>query len=72
MKKYNIPACAYGVFHKVDEAKEFISQTGAPIVVKADGLNVCWQGCCEVAITIDEANAAVEDMLSGNHFGEGQ
>ena len=33
MKKYNIPTAAYGVFHKVDEAKEFIAQTGAPIAV---------------------------------------
>ena len=68
MKKYNIPTTAYGVFHKVDEAKEFIAQTGAPIVVKADGL-AAGKGVV-VAMTIDEANAAVEDMLSGNRFGE--
>ena len=68
MKKYNIPTAAYGVFHKVDEAKEFIAQTGAPIVVKADGL-AAGKGVV-VAMTIDEANAAVEDMLSGNSFGE--
>ena len=68
MKKYNIPTAAYSVFHKVDEAKEFISQTGAPIVVKADGL-AAGKGVV-VAMTIDEANAAVEDMLSGNRFGE--
>lgn len=68
MKKYNIPTAAYGVFHKVDEAKEFISQTGAPIVVKADGL-AAGKGVV-VAMTIEEANAAVEDMLSGNRFGE--
>ena len=68
MKKYNIPTAAYGVFHKVDEAKEFISQTSAPIVVKADGL-AAGKGVV-VAMTIDEANAAVEDMLSGNRFGE--
>ena len=68
MKKYNIPTAAYGVFHKVDEAKEFIAQTGAPIVVKADGL-AAGKGVV-VAMTIDEANAAVEDMLSGNRFGE--
>ena len=68
MKKYKIPTAAYGVFHKVDEAKEFISQTGAPIVVKADGL-AAGKGVV-VAMTIDEANAAVEDMLSGNRFGE--
>lgn len=68
MKKYNIPTAAYGVFHKVDEAKEFIAQTGAPIVVKADGL-AAGKGVV-VAMTVEEANAAVEDMLSGNRFGE--
>lgn len=68
MKKYNIPTAAYGVFHNVDQAKEFIAQTGAPIVVKADGL-AAGKGVV-VAMTIEEANAAVEDMLSGNRFGE--
>lgn len=68
MKKYNIPTAAYGVFHKVDEAKTFIDQTGAPIVVKADGL-AAGKGVV-VAMTVDEANAAVEDMLSGNRFGD--
>ncbi len=68
MKKYNIPTAAYGVFHKVDEAKEFIAQTGAPIVVKADGL-AAGKGVV-VAMTVEEANAAVEDMLSGNRFGD--
>ena len=68
MKKYNIPTAAYGVFHKVDEAKTFIAQIGAPIVVKADGL-AAGKGVV-VAMTVDEANAAVEDMLSGNRFGD--
>lgn len=68
MKKYNIPTAAYGVFHKVDEAKEFIAQTGTPIVVKADGL-AAGKGVV-VAMTVKEANAAVEDMLSGNRFGD--
>ena len=68
MKKYNIPTAAYGVFHKVDEAKAFIAQTGAPIVVKADGL-AAGKGVV-VAMTVGEANAAVEDMLSGNRFGD--
>ena len=68
MKKYNIPTAAYGVFHKVDEAKEFIAQTGTPIVVKADGL-AAGKGVV-VAMTTEEANAAVEDMLSGNRFGD--
>ena len=68
MKKYNIPTAAYGVFHNVEEAKAFIATTGAPIVVKADGL-AAGKGVV-VAMTVEEANAAVEDMLSGNRFGD--
>ena len=68
MKKYNIPTAAYGVFSNVDEAKQFIAKTGAPIVVKADGL-AAGKGVV-VAMTVEEANAAVDDMLSGNRFGE--
>ena len=68
MKKYDIPTAAYGVFSDVDEAKQFIAKTGAPIVVKADGL-AAGKGVV-VAMTVEEANAAVDDMLSGNRFGE--
>lgn len=68
MKKYNIPTAAYGVFSNADEAKQFIAKTGAPIVVKADGL-AAGKGVV-VAMTVEEANAAVDDMLSGNRFGE--
>lgn len=68
MKKYNIPTAAYGVFSDAAAAKECIATIGAPIVVKADGL-AAGKGVI-VAMTIDEANAAVDDMLSGNRFGE--
>ena len=68
MKKYNIPTAAYGVCSDVDEAKQFIAHTGAPIVVKADGL-AAGKGVV-VAMTVEEANVAVEDMLSGNRFGD--
>lgn len=68
MKKYNIPTAAYGVFSEVAEAKTFIAEVGAPIVIKADGL-AAGKGVV-VAMTLDEANAAVEDMLAGNRFGD--
>ncbi|MDU5088505.1 MAG: phosphoribosylamine--glycine ligase [Veillonella sp.] len=61
MKKYNIPTAAYGVFHKVDEAKAFIAQTGAPIVVKADGL-AAGKGVV-VAIVIEEFMEGEEASL---------
>lgn len=41
---------------------------GAPIVVKADGL-AAGKGVI-VAMTLQEAENAVHDMLSGNAFGE--
>lgn len=68
MKKYNIPTAAYGVFSDVAEAKKFIAEVGAPIVIKADGL-AAGKGVV-VAMTLDEANAAVDDMLAGNRFGD--
>jgi len=67
MQKYGIPTAAYGVFTEIGPALAFIQQTGAPIVVKADGL-AAGKGVV-VAQTIEEATAAVQEMLSGNAFG---
>lgn len=67
MQKYNVPTAAYGVFSDVAEAEAFIDKTGAPIVVKADGL-AAGKGVI-IAQTRDEAVEAVRDMLSGNAFG---
>lgn len=68
MKKYNIPTAAYGSFTDTKEAESFIRGTGAPIVVKADGL-AAGKGVI-IAHTVDEAIRAVHDMLAGNAFGE--
>lgn len=67
MQKYNVPTAAYGVFTDLGEAEAFINRTGAPIVVKADGL-AAGKGVI-IAQTKDEALNAVRDMLSGNAFG---
>lgn len=67
MQKYNIPTAAYGVFTDCAEAEAFIDRTGAPIVVKADGL-AAGKGVI-IAQTQEEAVQAVRDMLSGNAFG---
>jgi phosphoribosylamine--glycine ligase len=67
MKKYNVPTAAYGVFTDQAEAETFINHTGAPIVVKADGL-AAGKGVI-IAQTCAEAIAATRDMLSGNAFG---
>lgn len=66
--KYNIPTAAYGRFKDAASAKEFIKKNGAPIVVKADGL-AAGKGVI-IAQSVEEANAAVDDMLSGSAFGD--
>jgi len=67
MQKYHVPTAAYGVFTDLVEAEAFITRTGAPIVVKADGL-AAGKGVI-IAQTCQEAVSAVRDMLSGNAFG---
>jgi len=66
--KYDIPTAAYARFSDVEKAKSFIKDQGAPIVIKADGL-AAGKGVI-IAETLDDAYATVEDMLSGNAFGE--
>lgn len=68
MIRHKIPTAAYQSFTDKDLAIAYIKQQGAPIVVKADGL-AAGKGVI-VATTEAEAIAAVEDMLSGNVFGE--
>ena len=68
MHKYDVPTAAYEVFTEVEPAIAFIDRLGAPIVVKADGL-AAGKGVV-VAQTRDEAVAAVQEMLSGNAFGD--
>ncbi|OGI39045.1 MAG: phosphoribosylamine--glycine ligase [Candidatus Muproteobacteria bacterium RBG_16_62_13] len=68
LARHRIPTAAYGNFTDVAAAETFIRSHGAPIVVKADGL-AAGKGVI-LAATVDEAIAAVRDMLAGNAFGE--
>ena len=68
LARHGIPTAHYAVHTDVDAAIADIRARGAPIVVKADGL-AAGKGVV-VAMTVDEAEAAVRDMLSGNAFGE--
>ena len=68
LARHGIPTAAYGNFTEVAAAEAYIKKTGAPIVVKADGL-AAGKGVI-IAQTMDEAIAAVHDMLAGNAFGE--
>ncbi|WP_094462319.1 phosphoribosylamine--glycine ligase [Pannonibacter phragmitetus] len=60
----NIPTAAYGRFAEKDKALAYLRQQGAPIVVKADGL-AAGKGVV-VAMTLDEAEAAVNACFDGS------
>ncbi|MEQ8696037.1 MAG: phosphoribosylamine--glycine ligase [Bauldia litoralis] len=66
--KYGIPTAAYGRFTAAEDAKAFIREKGAPIVVKADGL-AAGKGVI-VARSEQEALDAVEAMMADRAFGD--
>lgn len=61
--KYAIPTGAYQRFNNAPKAKAYVRAQGAPIVVKADGL-AAGKGVT-VAMTVDEALAAIDDCFEG-------
>ncbi len=67
MHKYNIPTAGYAVFENSADAIAYIKEQGAPIVVKADGLAL-GKGVT-VAMTEEDAIAAVKDAIDGGAFG---
>ena len=67
MLRHNIPTAAYRTFTDADEARRYIREQGAPIVVKADGL-AAGKGVV-VAATVDEAIGAIDDMLCDASLG---
>ncbi|HFU4059954.1 TPA: phosphoribosylamine--glycine ligase [Streptococcus suis] len=68
MVKYGIPTAAFGTFSNFEEAKVYIEEQGAPIVVKADGLAL-GKGVV-VAETVEQAIDAAREMLLDNKFGD--
>jgi len=68
MKKYGIPTAQYKVFTDADEAKAYIREKGAPIVVKADGLAL-GKGVV-VSMSISSAENAVDLMMLDKKFGK--
>ena len=70
MNKYAIPTAKYRTFEDYTEAKAYLDVVGAPIVIKYDGL-AAGKGVV-VAMTVEEAEAALQDMLLDNRFGKGK
>lgn len=68
LARHHIPTAAYENFTEVEPALAYLDKVGAPIVIKADGL-AAGKGVI-VAMTLQEAKDAVQDMLAGNAFGD--
>src|SRR3569623_1322549 len=66
MQRHGIPTARYQTFSDSAAAHQYIDHEGAPIVIKADGL-AAGKGVV-VAMTAEEAHAAVDMMLSDNRF----
>lgn len=70
MMKYNVPTAAYEAFDDFDAAWEYVKNRPLPAVIKYDGL-AAGKGVV-VAMTYDEAKAALRDMLLDASFGKGR
>jgi len=68
LARHNIPTAEYQNFTEIEPALAYLREKGAPIVIKADGL-AAGKGVI-VAMTLEEAEDAVKDMLAGNAFGD--
>ena len=67
LKKYDIPTAKYERFTDPEAAKAYITEQGAPIVVKTDGL-AAGKGVI-VAMDLQTALDAVDDMMVNSTFG---
>ena len=68
MKKYGIPTAAFEVFDDPAAALSYLDSAPVPTVVKADGLAL-GKGVT-VAMTRDEARAAVREIMEDRKFGD--
>ncbi|MGN5479034.1 phosphoribosylamine--glycine ligase [Cupriavidus basilensis] len=68
MHRHGIPTAAYQTFADAAQAHAYIDAQGAPIVIKADGL-AAGKGVV-VAMSLEEAHAAVDMMLADNKLGD--
>lgn len=66
--RHNIPTAKYQTFSDAAAAHAYIDREGAPIVIKADGL-AAGKGVV-VAMSLNEAHAAIDMMLVGNKMGD--
>ncbi len=67
MKKYSIPTAAYETFDDAEKALAYVKTAPMPTVIKADGLAL-GKGVI-IAQTLEEAEEAIREMMTGGKFG---
>jgi phosphoribosylamine---glycine ligase len=67
MQEQGVPTAAFATFTDLVAARTYITQVGAPIVVKADGL-AAGKGVL-ICHTVQEAHHAIDEMMRGRVFG---
>lgn len=70
MAKYDIPTAAFRSFDDYAEARAYVASRPLPAVLKYDGL-AAGKGVV-IAQTMEEADAALRDMLLDDKFGRGK
>jgi phosphoribosylamine--glycine ligase len=68
MTRHSIPTAKFRTFVDAGAAHAYVDVEGAPIVIKADGL-AAGKGVV-VAMSLDEAHAAIDAMLLDNRMGD--
>ncbi len=68
LQKYNVPSGGFAMFDDLQEARNYVEQHGAPLVVKADGL-AAGKGVI-VAETTEDALDALDLIMEDKAFGD--
>lgn len=68
MRRQGIPTSYFGVFTQPDEARRYVDEVGAPVVVKADGL-AAGKGVI-ICSTVKEAYEAIDEIMRARLFGD--
>lgn len=68
MEEHGIPTAEFRVFEEPEAARHYVSERGAPIVVKASGL-AGGKGAY-VCSSVEEAKEAVDEIMVDGRFGE--
>ncbi len=68
MRKQGVPTASFAVFTDPGEAQRYVSEVGAPVVVKADGL-AARKGVF-ICSTVKEAHETIDEIMRARLFGD--